>query len=141
MGENGNSGPTVNLKTLGLVLGVVLTLAGAFWGVATNIVVKSDFKELSNRVREIERSIDRFFGKGMTPTASVAPETGTVHAAASEPGEPRTVVLTKQFLANHNLQPSRGGSYQLLGDDGRFYSLDDVLAILVREHPQVRHVK
>lgn len=133
MANNGSE--TVNIKTLGTVLGVVLALGGAVYGISTGIATKSDFKELESRVRAVERSIDRFFGKAAVPSASVESSPGVVFAAS--PSEPRrTVAVTKEFIADHKLQPSGGGSYLLLGEDGRMYSLDDVLAALIREHKQ-----
>ena len=44
----------------------------------------------------------------------------------------RKVVVTLEFIKVYNLQPAHGGGYGVLGEDGQFYLLDDVIAVLVR---------
>ena len=124
------NGATISIKTLSAAL-VILSIGGVFWGVASNIVTKSDFRELSTRVRDLERQVDRFFGKTQ---ASFEVEVKGV-AFAAEPEDVRTAVVTKGFIAEHNLRPSKpGSSYLVRGEDGQLYSLDEVLAVLIQEH-------
>ena len=45
----------------------------------------------------------------------------------------RRVVVPMAMVKEYMMEPTRGGSYALLGEDGRFYAVDDVLAIIIRK--------
>jgi hypothetical protein len=47
---------------------------------------------------------------------------------------PRRTVVPLVMIKEYNMTPTRGGSYALLGEDGLYYSLDDVLAALIQIH-------
>ncbi len=45
---------------------------------------------------------------------------------------PRRAVVPIDMIRDYELQPTRGGAYALLGEDSRFYALDDVLAVMIK---------
>ncbi|SRR6266566_4420541 len=48
------------------------------------------------------------------------------------PLPPRRVVVPIEMIKQYSIEPTRGGPYALLGEDGRYYALDDILAILIK---------
>lgn len=46
----------------------------------------------------------------------------------------RRVVVPQELITSYRLSPSQGGTYALLGEDGRYYSLDDVLSVVIQMH-------
>ena len=117
------------------------------------------YQAIESRVRNLEIQFATFFGKSNTSPASLKatpseddtnPEFSLVQYGGQMPDysgpsqnaprayQPptRRVVVTMLFIKEHELQPTRGGVYGLLGEDGQFYSLDDVLSILVKEHDE-----
>lgn len=128
-------------------VGALLTMLGVVWSMVNGVATKSDLaglqadvKEQGARLREVERTLDRFFGTHGPPKPTSEPATDELHnltlvAFAADPREARRVVVTQRFIAEYNLRPAQDGAgYLVKGEDGQFYALDDVLAILVRAH-------
>ena len=109
--------------------------------------VRKEVDEQDARIRDLERQWDRFFGMSgpSSPTPSdfdLEPLSGPTNlllvsqsgrANRQEKFRPRRpVVLSYGFISRFDLHPSRGGTYGVLGEDGHMYSLDEVLAVLIR---------
>jgi hypothetical protein len=109
------------------------------------------------RIRDLELQMARYFGAsqiGTKPTPSSEDDTvrttrfvlaqyipnqipDTSQSATRQqppPVPPRRVVVPLQLIKEFNLEPTRGGQVTLLGEDGRYYGLDDVLAIIIQIH-------
>jgi len=114
-----------------------------------------------DRIRALEIQVARFFGPSQTsgPTISgpvnrpssdespmlsafkmrfvseVSRAVSDGEQSAQQKAEnlpPRRVVVPEQVIKMYDLMPSRGGTYSLLGEDGKLYSIDDVLAVMIR---------
>lgn len=67
-------------------------------------------------------------------TSQSAPSASSTYDAKRQLEFPRRVVVPQLMIKLYDLQPSRGGVYALLGEDGRYYALDDVMAVIIRMH-------
>lgn len=73
----------------------------------------------------------------LTQYAQQMPLPPSASASAAPPPLPlRTPVLTLDFIRAYQMQPTRGGYYPLLGQDGRLYALDGWVAIMTQLHMQ-----
>lgn len=111
------------------------------------------------RIRDLELQMARYFGASQTgirqaPSAELEqdlrkanlvlaqyvpmpiPDAGSSANAPSSRGQypipARRPVVPVVMIREYSMEPTRGGAYALLGEDGRYYSLDDVLAILIQ---------
>ncbi len=145
---NGNDRKSVtvsyaSLGALGAILGIVITV----WQVGGKIATKTDIEsiratvtEQDRRVRDLERQWDRFFGAQQKPSELETPTLETAPLLKiGLPGERpiRRIVVPSEFIRLYRLTPTEGGSYIVLGEDGRPYSIDDVLAVLVQAHTRI----
>lgn len=137
---------TLSFKTLGAIVAAFTLIAGV-WQAGDKIATKVDLQTtqqrisaLEDRVRAAELQMARFFGAHPEPS-SYQKSSLKLASYGEEAAPARRVVVTTDFVRSHELQPTRGGSYSLLGEDGRYYALDDVIAILVREHSKERREK
>jgi len=115
-----------------------------------------------DRIRTLELQVARYFGASQTsgrPTPSrgagvlaqagiVLAQAGIVLAQYQQQAEakraleaPRRVVVPDELVQLYGLTPTRGGTYAVLGEDGRLYSLDDVLAVIIRVHLEEKTVR
>jgi hypothetical protein len=123
-----------------------------------------------DRIRALEIQMARYFGASQTglrtqPSSEVdmrtgvrlvlaqyqfptIPDTSSNAPLAQAPSAqrpavlpPRRVVVPTQLIREYEMQPTRGGTYALLGEDGRYYSLDDVLAVIIQIHVREPQVK
>lgn len=104
-----------------------------------------------SRLRDLELQFARFFGASQSNLRSV-PNSETMEAQPAHfvlaqypnvsqfPQQQqmqqvqRRVVVPLEMIEVFRMEPSRGGVYGLQGEDGRVYSLDDVMAALIRMH-------
>lgn len=115
------------------------------------------------RIRGIELQLASYFGASRTATPRPVPssdENEQVHKAgfvlaqyqvpqipdpnassANAPMAqrayslpPRRVVVPLEIITSYKLEPTRGGSYAVLGQDGKYYSLDDILYVIIEMH-------
>lgn len=116
-----------------------------------------------DRIRTLELQMARYFGASQTALkpsrtdqellplmtlAQYAPQSipdasaNTIRSEARRQLEqPRRVVVPDLLILEYGLQPSRGGTYSLLGEDGRYYALDDVLAVIIKMHLEERNIR
>lgn len=121
-----------HIRGIGALLGVILIV----WAAGENLVLENDLtpvKErlasVESRVREVERTQDRMFG------AQPSGASLTLLSLLDSDGEsPRRVVVPEEFIERYKLSTSRGGAYVLLGEDGNYYAIDDVVWVLIKEH-------
>lgn len=144
-GGNGRRGLTISYQALGAIL-TILAIVGTVWKSIDHFASKEDIAVLSEaiktdgaRIRDLERNWDRYFGAtaaGVKPSKTAQNGGRFILASLAEAAEqrPRPVVVTREFIDVYRLQPSKGGSYTVLGEDGNFYSIDEVIAILVGAH-------
>jgi hypothetical protein len=121
-----------------------------------------------SRIRDLELQFARYFGASQTsahptPASDVFddrpikanfvlaaqyggpyPQTQAPAASAAAPRIPpnlgiqRITVVPFEMIKQFNMEPTIGGAYAVLGEDGRYYNLDQVLSILIRMHFQER---
>ena len=120
-----------HIRGIGALLGVILIV----WAAGENLVlendltpVKNDIVSLKSRVRDVERTQDRMFG------AAPSSMSLTLLYLSESSESPRRVVVPVDFIERYRLRPSKGGAYAVLGEDGNYYSIDDVVRVLIREH-------
>lgn len=120
-----------HIRGIGALLGVILIV----WAAGENLVLENDLtpvKErlasVESRVREVERTQDRMFGARPSATSL------TLLSFSTSAESPRRVVVPEEFIERYRLRPSKGGAYSVLGADGNYYAIDDVVAVLIREH-------
>lgn len=155
------------IGALGSILLIAGTLFAGMRSLATKddvnaLATKYDttYSSIEKRVWNLEIQFASLFGKNATGSpALLHPSTSEPHhapvlirtqaaqypeASANAPAMPRwqrqkRVVITYEFIKGHELHPTPGGAYALLGEDGNDYSIDDVIAILIREHQEQYH--
>lgn len=142
-----------------VVIGAVLGLGRALWSMAAEIATKSDVALISAqiapkldgheaRIRELELQMARQFGASPAG-ARVAPASGEFYpnmnmilAQYTTQALPtRRVVVPFEMIKQFQMEPSRGGVLVVMGEDGKAYSLDDVLAIIIRLHFAERNLR
>lgn len=141
---NGNGHFSISYGTIGALVGVV-TLIVILMTAVKNLAMKSDVDVtwqrvvlLQDKVQALEVQMARYFGA--KPATAIQPTKLHLAAypqdmpAASAPITPRRIVVSMAFIKEHQMTPSRGGAYVLLGADGQSYSLDDCIAELIAEH-------
>ena len=132
-----------HIRGIGALLGVILIV----WAAGENLVLENDLtpvKErlasVESRVREVERTQDRMFGaapSGYEWEEVSPPDSGailTLIGSVVPLESPRRVVVPVDFIEHYRLRPSKGGVYAVLGEDGSYYAIDDVVRVLIREH-------
>jgi len=144
----------------------LLAVAGVIWKVGSAVATKDDVASIKllitpvlekheDRIRTLELQVARYFGASQTsgrPTpsrgAGVLAQAGIVLAQYQQQAEakraleaPRRVVVPDELVQLYGLTPTRGGTYAVLGEDGRLYSLDDVLAVIIRVHLEEKTVR
>ena len=141
----------------------VAALVGGTWRMVGSIATKDDVNSIKAlvspqisdhemRIRSLELSNAAHFGASPMSArpGSTYPgefEAGFVLAQMQYPNSVarqsqipaeqtqfRRVVVPQELIESYKLPPTRGGTYALLGEDGRYYSLDDVLAVIIRMH-------
>ncbi len=163
--QSGTSKPGVSLSYAAIsALVGLLAVAGVIWKVGSAVATKDDVASIKllitpvlekheDRIRSLELQVARYFGASQTsghPLPS-RDEGGVIQAgvmlAQYQQAAPsleqkiettRRVVVPDEMIRAYELQPSRGGVYAVLGEDGRLYSLDDVLAVIIRLHLEER---
>ena len=143
---------SISYGTIGALVGV-LTIIGILVAGVQHLAMKSDLDmtwqrvvNLQDKVQGLEIQMARYFGT--KPSGVSAPDgnqPGNYHPSklmrsafqsqddVKVPGT-RRIVVSLEFIKDHQLTPSRGGAYVLLGADGQNYSLDDCMAALIEEH-------
>lgn len=154
-GKNGSF--QLSYSTLGAI-GAVVALLGSLWSVGSKVASKSDIDSLKaaitpqldqheNRIRALEIDLARYFGPSQAnsrpaPSASIQDQPQrtslilaqySVSQQAVQP-PPRRAIIPIEMIREYSMEPSHGGAYTLLGDDGRSYSIDDIIAILIKIH-------
>lgn len=168
MDNNGTKGFRISFAALGAIgtaFALIIGLWQISARVATKSDIDSIRVTISpvldrheNRIRDLELQMARTFGASpmsAVPRANdipAEPDTlPTIHLAQFQtaqipnvaqmpipPTVQRRVVVPVQLIEMFNLEPTRGGVYALLGEDGRYYGLDDVLAVIIRLHLRER---
>jgi hypothetical protein len=154
--EHGGGGVRITYKGLGAA-GTALGILLALFTLGGKLATKSDIDGLKSavtptlnqheaRIRDLELQNAAHFGAspaGTRPSADAPPsaEARFILAqmqmqqqipAASQVQRP--VVVPLELIQQYRLPPTSGGTYALLGEDGRYYSLDLVLAVIIRMH-------
>lgn len=134
---------SISYGTIGALVGIV-TLVGLIMSGVTHLAMKSDVDVtwqrvilVQDKVQALEVQMARYFGA--KPATSVQPAKLKVVAYQGEqvpavPPPARRIVVSLEFIKDHQMVPSRGGAYVVLGADGQNYSLDDCVAALIEEH-------
>lgn len=142
---------TVSYAGLGAIV-AVLVIGGTTWKAVGSIATKADITSiqmaLSPRldrhedwIRQLQ--LDWAARFGASPVSTRPNSTGDIFgafpvlaqfAAQKQETSPQRAVVPIELIDLYKLQPTRGGSYNLLGEDGRYYSLDDVLFVIIRLH-------
>ncbi len=161
-----NGGLRISYAGIGAAVGLLI-IAGTIWGIGSKLATKSDIESIKatispildrheSRIRDIELQLARFFGAQQTratPSGDTEPVKQASYILAQYQQQQdssankaalvmqRRVVVPQELIEAYNLQPARGGSYTVLGEDQRFYSLDDVLAVIIRMHLQERPLR
>ena len=157
-----NTAVTVSYASIAAVVGILTIIGFVFEGLR-QLATKSDIESIratitptlnahESRIRDLELANAAHFGASPATTRPMELEDIPVQrigmvlaqyqmqqapasaSAAAVPLPPHRVVVPMEMITAYSLQPSRGGSYGLLGEDGRLYSLDDVLSVLIRMH-------
>lgn len=155
-----SKGVTVT-PTMFIVAGVILGLLGTGYKVVTSVATKSDVESIKaaitptltdhdKRIRDLELSNAAHFGASPTAVRPSASESvpqrvmatlaqyvaSSYQSQAKIPPQAlqRRVVVPMELILAYNLQPTAGFTYALLGEDGRYYSLDDVLYVIIHIH-------
>lgn len=128
------------------IIGSVLAIATGIYGGVNNIATKGDIaivearvEKQDERLRSTELALARFFGQ---PPGSVKPSSDDgnfqgrpfvrVAQLKMQPPPTRRVVVPEWFINDYLLEPTEGGAYAVLGEDGKYYSIDDVMAMVIR---------
>lgn len=157
---NGNGGG-LHVSNQGLAaIAAALAALAIVWAGVRNVATVSDLSvrdaeinTLQVQEKSLEVNFARFFGKS-APTPSAEPEPQPAHdpsflmaAQYVTAGTPqisanaqasklpqRRVVVPSWYINQFHLEPWHGGSYAVLGEDGAFYALDDIIATLIAAH-------
>lgn len=153
-GKNGNGGIRVSYAALAAFAGL-LAITGTLWKVGSAIATKTDISGLEAairpeltehemRIRTLELDMASHFGASPTSSRQSADPSHIAQASLAltdylqsqniPSGQSRVVVVPSVMIDAYHLQPTRGGTYAVLGQDGRYYSVDDVLALLIQIH-------
>jgi hypothetical protein len=155
------SGVSLSYAAIGAIVGI-LAVVSAIWRVGSAVATKADVESIKtaitpilekheDRIRTLELQVARYFGASQTSThpsrsveqitpadiilAQYSPQSISPNAPRAIE-RPRRVVVPSEMVQAYDLQPSPGGVYGVLGEDGRLYSLDDVLWVIIRIHLQ-----